>query len=133
MRQPRVGILICCLLPLLTALAAARASQDAEKKTEEKKSSSKSIDVRLKVSVRGDGTLPPNTKAEISGQEPACGALGSADATAIIDEHGNAVFMGLPVCKVTIKVSAKSYLPWRTTTDLASYKSPIAIVLEPEQ
>ena len=132
MRQPRVGILIGCLLPLLTAFAAP-AFQAGDKKTEEKKSSPKSVDVHLKVSVKGDGTLPPNTKAEISGQEPACGALSSTDETAIIDEHGDAVFTGLPVCKVTIKVSVKSYLPWRATTDLAAYNSPSTIALEPEQ
>jgi hypothetical protein len=132
MQHLRVGILIGCLMPMLDTLSAP-ASQETDKKTEQKTSPSKSIDVRLKVSVRGDGTIPPNNKAEISGQEPACGALNSNDATAIIDEHGDAFFTGVPVCKVTIKVNVKSYIPSRTTTDLATYKSPIMITLEPER
>jgi hypothetical protein len=126
MHHSRASFVLGCVLALLAA-----AGQDDDKKKDDKKSS-KSVDVHLKVSVKGAGTLPSNTKAEVSGGEAPCGALSSNDVTAII-EQGEAVFSGLPVCNVTIKVTAKGYLPWKAVVDLAGYKAPITAVLEPEQ
>jgi hypothetical protein len=101
------------------------------KKANEKKSELKVVEVHFKVSVEESGDLPPNTKIEISGREAACGSLQTDDAVLIINENGEAVFKGLPVCNVAVRVNHTGYLPWRQTFDLADYKEPIQITLKP--
>jgi hypothetical protein len=109
-----------------------RSQQNEGKKTEEKKTDAKKIEVHVKVSTKDGKPLPPKTSVEISGKEKACGSLNSNDATAIIDEKGEAIF-SLPVCKVTVKVNVTLYIPAMKPIDLAAYKSPIVLTLEPEQ
>lgn len=102
------------------------------KKTDEKKSAPNAVEFHFKVSVKDNGDLPANTKIEISGSEAACGSLQTTDVTSIINEKGEAVFKGLPACKVTVKVNQTGYLLWRQAFDLAAYKEPIQITLERE-
>jgi hypothetical protein len=104
-----------------------RSQQNEGKKTEEKKTDAKKIEVHVKVSTKDGKPLPPKTSVEISGKEKACGSLNSNDATAIIDEKGEAIF-SLPV-----KVNVTLYIPAMKPIDLAAYKSPIVLTLEPEQ
>jgi hypothetical protein len=109
-----------------------KSQQSEDKKTEEKKADAKRIEVRVKVSAKDGKPLPSRTVVEISGKEKACGSLNSTDATAKIDEKGEATF-SLPVCRVTIKVNVDMYFPAIKQVDLADYKSPIVLALEPEQ
>jgi hypothetical protein len=109
-----------------------KSQQSGSKKTEEKKADAKRIEVHVKVSAQDGEPLPPKTLLEISGKEKACGSLNSTDATAMIDEKGEATF-NLPVCKVTVKINVALYIPAIKQVDLASYKSPIVLTLEPEE
>ena len=90
------------------------------------------IEVRIKVTTTDGRPLPANSKVEISGQEPACGVLSSNDQFATIDAHGEAVFRDIPACKVTIKINVSLYVFLRKAVDLANFKSPITLSLEPE-
>jgi hypothetical protein len=113
--------------------AGANASpQGAGKKTEEKKTDVKKIEVRVKVSAKDGKPLPSKTMVEISGKDKTCGSLDSNDATATLDEKGEATF-NLPACKVTVKVNAALYIPAIKQVDLADYKAPIVLTLEREQ
>ena len=103
------------------------------RKADEKKAEPKAVDVRFKVSIKGGGDVPANTKIEISGREDACGPLQTEDATSTVNDKGEAVFKNLPPCKVTYKVNRSPYLPVRQLFDLAGYKEPIQISLQREQ
>lgn len=148
MTRPRItsiAVLPAALALLLLAASAAPFQNDSgqpkpaegkkveDKKALEKKPAPKTIEARFKVSIEGGGELPPNLRVAISGQEKACGTLASEDVSAAVDSSGYAVFKDLPVCHVTVKVKANLFLPLRTSVDLASYKSPIALTLVPEQ
>ena len=107
-------------------------SQDSSSKADENKT--KLIEVRVQVSTQDGKTLPANSMVEISGQEKACGSsLNSNDARTAINQQGEAIFREVPVCKVTVKLNLNLYVPFRKVLDLADYKAPIKVILEPEQ
>jgi hypothetical protein len=93
----------------------------------------KKIDARFKVLVEEGGERPQNLRIEISGQESACGSLTTVGTSAAVDEHGEALFKDLPVCKITVKINANRFLPLRLPFDLATYKAPISLTLQPEK
>jgi hypothetical protein len=121
---------ICTVLLLLAHVASA---QDDTKK---KKADVRHVDIQVKVSTSDGKTLPAGATVEVSAQEEHCGTLNAKDITQTLDVNGLATFRDLPVCRVSVKVNLRQYLPVRKVVDLStsctsSICDVIALMLDP--
>lgn len=140
----RTAISMACLtgvalLVMTGSVAYPQDDSDKSNQSEKKKPEARKVDVKVKVSATDGKRLPANSVVEISGQESPCGNLNSNDARATVDDKGEAIFHGVPACKVSVKINLNEYLPVTKRVDLTDYKScapqtpceVVALVLEP--